>query len=893
MAQRKRPTRKRNQEKKPALAQASEVIAIVLLGLGFLHFLALASFDAYDLPTWVKLHKVSTPNDPVLNFIGPVGAILAGYSFFFLGVAAYLIPTGLIWFGVSKLTSQLRISRHAILGFAIFVVTGACLCQVQTVFFQDWNRDFVMSRPGGGVGLVLGEKLLKGFIGGIGAFLLLTMAYLTGIIMMTGMHPATVLAAFREELPLGMGRLRGWLDERRGITSTESTTKKKAAKKKAKKATTEDADDGVAEPVTAVAEEADADPELPLEDVPEPKIIDASAPRLDSERPKKKTLAELREELQAKKKKRPVTNNPERTLAEAFSDYDLPPMDILQFAKGLDEETSAKDKKVLWETQTTIVKTLQTFGVKVSPGDITKGPTITRYEVYPSEGLRVNRITALEDDIARATRAESINILAPIPGRETVGIEISNQSKVTVTLRELLEDDAFAKTDAKIPLALGKDVYGNTIVGDLAAMPHLLVSGATGAGKSVCINSIIASLLYRFSPEELRFIMVDPKVVEMQAYSALPHLAIPLVTEPKKVLLALRWVVKEMENRYQLFKRTGCKDHGSFNAQREKDLAAQAEEKAADQAAEKSSLEPETPTGAGDEDDLGFEFDDGLDNASSDDPARTPSSLGATPGPVELDEAALSAHPVRVNSDGAEDYAPPPARNPIDEEPIPDSLPYIVVIIDELADLMDTAPADVETAIVRIAQMARAAGIHLILATQTPRAEVITGRIRANVPTKIAFRVSSALESRVILDDKGAERLVGKGDMLYRPPGTQTLTRAQGALVTEDEIADLVAYATEQGAPIFESEITGAIEGDGFEDEGDEVSEEDEETLEKCLEVIHQEGKASASMLQRRLRLGYNRASRMMDIMEARGIIGPGDGAKPREILVDLENSLD
>ena len=326
-----------------------------------------------------------------------------------------------------------------------------------------------------------------------------------------------------------------------------------------------------------------SDPELPFDaPLPEPKIIDASAPRkaTEGEAKKKKTLAQLQEELRAKKKTKRVTNNPSPSLTEAFCDFELPPLDILQFAESdaASEDDTVSDKKALWETQTTIVKTLATFGVKVSPGDITKGPTITRYEVYPSEGLRVNRITALEQDIARATRAESINILAPIPGRETVGIEIANSNKIAVTLRELLEDTAFTKSKAKIPLALGKDVYGKTIVGDLAAMPHLLVSGATGAGKSVCINSIIASLLYRFTPEEMRFIMVDPKVVEMQAYRELPHLAIPLVTEPKKVLLALRWVVKEMENRYQLFKRIGVKDFDNFNKHQAKKAGENAEQ---------------------------------------------------------------------------------------------------------------------------------------------------------------------------------------------------------------------------------------------------------------------------------------------------------------------------
>jgi len=877
MATKRKTATKKVAKVKSQGGPTNEIVGIVLLGISALYFLALASFDAYDLPAWVRHSPATHPNDPIQNLIGPVGAILAGYSYLFFGIASYLIPIGMIWFGVSKLTSELRIARRTLIGFAIFVLAGASLAQIQPFAFSDWRDHYFSYGPGGVVGHIFGATLLRGTIGGIGAFILLAMAYATGILMMTGMHPVVVVRAIRAGTPDALESLKArWFAFRYPEDIPAPVAKKRVAAKKAK---------AKPDPVT---DEIEDEPELPLDDLPEPKIIDASAPRVAPEgEEKKKTLAELQEELRERKKGKRATNNPSPSLAEAFSDFELPPMDILQFAEPEEQNSNGDDKRELWETQTTIVKTLSTFGVKVSPGDITKGPTITRYEVYPSEGLRVNRITALEQDIARATRAEQINILAPIPGRDTVGIEIANDKKYAVTLRELLEDDAFAKSKAKIPLALGKDVYGKTIVGDLAAMPHLLVSGATGAGKSVCINSIIASLLYRFTPEEMRFIMVDPKVVEMQAYKDLPHLAIPLVTEPKKVLLALRWVVKEMENRYQLFKKIGVKDFGSYNKHQEKaKLERDEQSKLEDTVADDVGVSVES---AGNElEDLGFEFGD------EPTPLITPtaSALGATPGPVELDEVALSAHPVRVNSDGAADYASPPAKNPIDEAPLPDHLPYIVVIIDELADLMDTAPADVEMNIVRIAQMARAAGIHLILATQTPRAEVITGRIRANVPTKIAFRVSSGLESRVILDVKGAERLVGKGDMLYLPPGSSALVRAQGALVTEEEIEDLVSYLTEQAEPVFEAEITETIEGGGDMDDED-VCDEDEETLEKCLEVIGQEGKASASMLQRRLRLGYNRASRMMDIMEDRGIIGPGEGAKPREILIDLSGGLD
>src|SRR5436189_399571 len=383
------------------------------------------------------------------------------------------------------------------------------------------------------------------------------------------------------------------------------------------------------------------------------------------------------------------------------------------------EGRAATDPAELQEVQQVLIDTLSQFGIAVAPGDITKGPTITRYEVYPAKGVRVDKIVSLERDLARATRAERINILAPIPGKDTVGIELANSRKVMVKLRELLQSPDWdeAKGHAKIPLALGKDVYGKAIITDLAQMPHLLVAGTTGSGKSVCINALIASMLFRFTPEEMRLVIIDPKMVEMQAYQSLPHLAFPIVTDPKKVLLALRWLIDEMERRYRMFARVGVRNIVGFNARLKKPVAAGAARRVEDE------------------------------------------HVGERPG----------------------------STSPAAEEQIPDRIPYVVVIVDELADLMQTAPADVETAIARITQMARAAGIHVIVATQTPRADVITGVIKANIPSRIAFQVASKIDSRVILDENGADRLLGQGDMLYLPPSASRLIRAQGLLVTDDE----------------------------------------------------------------------------------------------------------
>src|SRR5436189_2100811 len=553
---------------------------------------------------------------------------------------------------------------------------------------------------------------------------------------------------------------------------------------------------------------------------PKPKVVDTTALPSEQQTRRKPSLAELRASEQKGKSASSVV-----TPAWTSENYLLPGMDLLD-EHSLEGRGTA-DPSELEDVQQVLIETLAQFGIAVAPGDITKGPTITRYEVYPAKGVRVDKIVSLERDLARATRAERINILAPIPGKDTVGIELANTRKVTVTLRELLQspDWGEAKGHAKIPLALGKDVYGKAIMTDLAQMPHLLVAGTTGSGKSVCINALIASMLFRFTPEELRFIMIDPKVVEMQSYDSLPHLAFPIVTDPKKVLLALRWLIDEMERRYKIFARVGVRNIVGFNAR-----------------------------------------------------------------PVKKKDGELDDEPVEAGVSPAKFANAAAGTAATTEVQIPDKISYIVVVIDELDDLMQTSPADVETAIARITQMARAAGIHLIVATQTPRADVVTGVIKANIPSRIAFQVASKVDSRVILDENGADRLLGQGDMLYLPPSASRLIRAQGVLVTDDEIHRLVEFVSAQSQPAFDAAMHEKLQSAPMPEE--EVTAEDEELVEKCLEIIRQEKRASTSLLQRRLRLGYTRAARIVDILEQRGILGPGEGAKPREILVDLDAAV-
>jgi S-DNA-T family DNA segregation ATPase FtsK/SpoIIIE len=567
-------------------------------------------------------------------------------------------------------------------------------------------------------------------------------------------------------------------------------------------------DGGKAEEKTAAKGEAD---EKPAEPKPEPAI----------------TISGLPPTKPRPKKPKPITV----ASTPLIGNYQLPPLEFLQHPDMTVKPTESREE--LMANARLMQQTLAQFDIEVSLGDITKGPTITRYELHPAPGVKLEKIAALNNNIAAALKAERIHILAPVPGKSSVGIEVPNPVKTKVIMRDLFETEEWRNSKARIPLALGKDVYGHLIISDLSEMPHLLIAGSTGSGKSVCINSIITSLLFRFTPDQLRFVMIDPKVVELQQYNVLPHLVVPVVTDPKKVILALRWVVNEMEKRYQIFARVGVRNIASFNS-RPKNKPLPQQELELPLKAKKEKVEP-----------------------------------GAEGFAVEVDEEIVVPR--------EEDIV------------IPEKLSYIVVIIDELADLMLVAPADVEMAIARITQMARAAGIHCIVATQRPSVDVITGVIKANIAARIAFQCASRVDSRTILDAMGAEKLLGKGDMLYLPPGSAKLIRAQGALVTDHEIQGIVDFIAKQAKPSYEMDIhqqlskpTSSLDDNGGIDE-------DEDLIQQCIEVIRTEQKASVSLMQRRLRLGYTRAARIMDELENRGIVGPSKGAEPRDILIDLD----
>jgi S-DNA-T family DNA segregation ATPase FtsK/SpoIIIE len=714
------------------------------------------------------------------------------------------VPLALLWFGVVKLVFDGRLWPRTLSGFAVLVLSGSGLLGAAPAMFAEWAKQCNITGPGGLVGLGVGGYLFRSLLGPTGAVLVLGCVYLVALVMLTGQPPIRFAKETVKLVAGGVVRLwRWWRAEEE--PAPEFTAKLRRGSRERPPAPAPQLDDDGVQQL------------LPLRETPPPQIIDASQRREAHLRPGERPFERRKPSHQG-------------LTTAGFEDYELPGFDLLD--EDDPGEAPQADRDQLLATQQTIIETLAAFGIEVTPGDITRGPTITRYEIYPTTGLRVSRIAQLEADVARATKAERINILAPIPGKDTVGIEIANSQKISVPLHELLQDPEFRSAKKKIPLALGKDVYGKTVIGDLAAMPHLLVAGATGSGKSVCINSIVASILFKFGPDELRFIMVDPKVVEMQLYNRLPHLVVPVVTDARKVVAALKWVVNEMERRYRIFAKVGVRNFDGFNSR------------------------PRTPV--------------------EPDPEPEPE---VDPEHLEEIARALEEGDLGPEAIGEDDEAG-------GEDEVPDRIPYIVVIIDELADLMQTAPADVEMCIARIAQKARAAGIHLIIATQTPRADVVTGIIKANIPCRIAFQVSSQLDSRVILDTKGAEKLVGKGDMLYLPPGSAKLERAQGAFVSDAEVERLVDHCAKQALPQFEEEIRRSIDTGSEDEDEEDVADADEETLDRCIEVVRQERKASTSLLQRRLRLGYTRAARMIDIMEQRGLIGPGDGAKPREVFL-------
>jgi len=718
----------------------------------------------------------------IKNWIGPAGAHTARMLLYLFGLSAYPLLTFLIICALRPLIS-IPTQRKGYLGALIAVMIGTVM------LFAMWPQKLCSLTEKAGIGRagtpfsalsggVLGQKLaapeksvspgvIRTYIGTIGTGVVAVVFLLTGAVFIW-------LADWQQV----------WLVylEKRRDKSSENEEKSEREKIRDKlRSDREKRREG--EPAPTPPE-----PEI----IPEPQTKPITKPVKPSSAAQD-SKAELVQEIDDSK-------------------YELPPVSLLEKVKT----GAAESKDFIQESKEILQATLDSFGIDATVTGAVVGPRVTRFEISPEPGVKVEKISALSNNIAMDLQAKSIRIQAPIPGKNAVGVEAPNRTASSVSIRAMMESAAWQESRAEIPIILGKDVAGNVIVADLTKTPHLLIAGATGSGKSVCLSAIIKSLLYRFTPAELKLIMVDPKVVEFEPYKPLPHLITPVVSDAKKVPMALRWAINEMERRYKLLAKTGVRNLSTFNAR-------------------------------------------------------------------------------------------PPEKEPLlddDDKPIPAKLPYVVIIIDELADIMMMAKAEVETSIARIAQKARAVGIHMVLATQTPRKDIITGVIKANLPSRIAFRVMSIIDSRVILDQKGAETLLGRGDMLFIPPGSPNSERIQGAWVSDKDIENVVKYVSKQMDQQFTAGVTDSSEID---EEGISAGDPafatpavsrflqpgDDENLRKAIEIILTERKASTSYIQRRLKIGYNRAADIIDTLEQREVIGPqpSSGAN-REILAEPEGDF-
>jgi S-DNA-T family DNA segregation ATPase FtsK/SpoIIIE len=528
---------------------------------------------------------------------------------------------------------------------------------------------------------------------------------------------------------------------------------------------------------------------------------------------------------------------PQFDFVEAMPRFTPPPMSLL----NPPQRESQVDEREMVETARILTEKCREFDVNGQVIAIQPGPVVTVFEFKPDAGVKYSRIVTLSDDLCLAIKAESIRI-DRIPGKSTVGIEVPNRKRETISLREMLSSERFQRAPASLTLALGKEINGEPYYADLARMPHLLVAGSTGSGKSVCLNSLLTSILYKASPEEVKFIMIDPKRLELGVYENIPHLLTPLVTDTKKAGNALRWATLEMERRYKQLAEAGVRSIDQYNVAMRRQMG------------RPSPAEPEPPQAA---------------PAGADAPAGDAASA-PTPGESDALEAAAAAKKPSLSMEK------------------PAILPYIVILVDELADLMMTTGREVEEAITRLAQMARAVGIHLILSTQRPSVDIITGVIKANFPCRIAMRVSSKVDSRTILDANGAEHLLGHGDMLFVPPGSSRLVRLHGPLVTEIEATRIVTFLKKQGKPQYDESVTRE-EGQGEPGSSGGPAEDVDPAYDQAVRLAVQMGQISVSHIQRRLKLGYARAARLVDMMEQNGIVGPADGSKPREVLVEPE----
>ncbi|MFO8089331.1 MAG: DNA translocase FtsK 4TM domain-containing protein [Desulfatiglandaceae bacterium] len=692
---------------------------------------SLISFQPSDPLFWT----VAGTAEKSHNLFGTVGTHLAGAAFLLLGFSSF-------WLAVATLAAAfisfrgIRLTapvRRTIFGVLLLVSSSALLSLKFPETINYKNGDIL---AGGLVGIHV-AFFLKDLLNQFGSYVLLGVCFVISFMMVTGISLGAVFS-----------KIAACIYSSIYLPIWEQVVKHRERKRRAKK--------------TTVAHKRIKS--MPKVKIIEPKIEKASPP--EQER---------------------------FPFMQVQGNFTLPGLDLL--ADPPPRADLSVQRESLEMNARRVERKLNDFGVQGEVVEILPGPVITMYEFKPAPGVKISKVAGLADDLALTLRAQSIRIVAPIPGKAAIGIEIPNSRREMVFLKDILSSPAFRETKSKLPIALGKDITGGPVVADLARMPHLLVAGATGAGKSVSINTMIHSLVFKASPEIVRFLMVDPKRIELSEYQGIPHLLHPVVTQPKEATKALKWAVREMERRYMLLSEAGVRNIDNYNRKIAK--------------------------------------------------------------------------------------SPPPAAEDDENAPVHSHLPYIILIIDELADLMMVSSREVEESIIRLAQMARAAGIHLIVATQRPSVDVLTGIIKANFPARISFQVSSKVDSRTILDAVGAEHLLGEGDMLFMPPGVGRITRIHGAFVSEEDIKSVCDFLKSQKEPEYDETVLSDIENAGAPGiDADEI----DEKIDEAIDIVIKTGQASISMLQRRLRVGYNRAARMIEYMEQEGIVGPSDGVRPREV---------
>jgi len=766
--------------KKEKLVKELQGMALATAGLFLL--LTFVSFNANDV-SWNNYSNVGA----IHNLGGRLGAQVADLFFSSFGLASYLAPLAILYMAYTLFRfKEVRLRSYKLLAALGLVFSLSTLF----AFFSDTVAFFGQQIPTGGAVGVMTARLLKGTVGTTGAMLLL-LSLLASTIMILS-HFSFVLFAgwWLEALKAKWAVWR----ERRTLLQQEQQ------REKAKK-------EGMPAPSSGPIIKSPTPP-------PAPNVFKKNK---DKKKEAEKTTA-VQESFE---------------FLKAVGEFRTPPFSLLDTPPPSEKKL---DRDALNMNARLLEKKLKDYGIDGEVVEICPGPVITMYEFSPAPGIKISRIAGLADDLTMALQAMSIRIVAPIPGKGVVGIEVPNRDRDMVYLSEIFNCEEFHHNKMKLPLALGKDIAGIPVVTDLAKAPHLLVAGSTGSGKSVSINTMILSLLYMFEPRDVRMIMVDPKMLEFSMYEGIPHLLLPVVTEPKKASLALKWAVNEMERRYKLLSDKGVRNIDSYN------------KKLAGEALEQEEL-----------------------NSISDD---------------EIIEEL-----VEVVEEGEVPIDPIPLVVEDDVEVLEHChMPYIVVIVDELADLMMVAGREVEEHIARLAQKARASGIHLILATQRPSVDVITGLIKANLPSRISFQVTSKVDSRTILDTNGAEALLGSGDMLFMPPGTSRLHRIHGAFVSDSEVQRVVNFLQKQGKPVYDKSIMEMKDSD--EKSGIGGDEELDERWEDALRLVSETKQASISMVQRRLRIGYNRAARIIEMMESEGMVAPSDGtSKPREIYLDIINA--